>query len=206
MQPDMPPATPRPAAALILLREAVGGFKVLMVTRHPNSGFAAGALAFPGGKLEPGEDFRDAALRETLEETGFQLTADASSLVPFAHWITPLERPKRFDTHFFISDAEAVRVAGRDRRETIDLCWVRPADALAGNDAGPRTLNFATFMNLSRLARHAGAAEAVAAAARAPIVTVMPWTTTTEAGPMLSIPPEAGYAPCLLSPDRVRRA
>lgn len=203
--PAPPPVTPRQAAALIVLRESAGGFEVLMVTRHPDSGFAAGAMVFPGGKLEPGEDHAAAALRETREETGLMVSPDAR-LVPFAHWITPLDRPKRFDTQFFVTDAPVVVIAGRDLRETIDLCWARPAELLAGNDGGPPTLNFATWMNLSRLAACASAAEAIAAAERTPVVTVLPETLATAEGPMLSIPPGAGYALTMLSPDRLRRA
>lgn len=201
----MTAVTPRPAAALILLREAAAGFEVLMVTRHPDSGFAAGAMVFPGGKLEAGEDFAAAALRETFEETGLKLP-DEARLVPFAHWITPLDRPKRFDTRFFIADAPAVALAERDQRETIDLCWIRPADALADNDRGPRSLNFATYLNLNRLAAHRTAAEAVAAAARSAIVTVCPRPIETADGLMLTIPADAGYAITRLPGDQVRLA
>ena len=55
------PATPRPAATVLLLRDGqgdgVGGFEVLMTRRSMTASFAPGAHVFPGG----GVDARDAA-------------------------------------------------------------------------------------------------------------------------------------------------
>jgi 8-oxo-dGTP pyrophosphatase MutT (NUDIX family) len=42
----------RDAATVMLLREAPGGPQVLMLRRHPQSGFFGDAYAFPGGKLD----------------------------------------------------------------------------------------------------------------------------------------------------------
>ncbi|MFZ4757387.1 MAG: NUDIX hydrolase [Burkholderiaceae bacterium] len=51
-------APPRPAASLVLLRDADGGLEVLMLERTPDDNVLAGAHVFPGGKLdrEDGED------------------------------------------------------------------------------------------------------------------------------------------------------
>jgi len=80
---ELPP--PIPAATLIVLRERGGGTpELLIVERARTLAFAAGALVFPGGRVDPpdrrlaealgagGEDgaARVAAIRETLEETG----------------------------------------------------------------------------------------------------------------------------------------
>lgn len=77
-----------PAATLVIMRPSEQGAadEILMVKRAANMAFAAGALVFPGGRIDP-DDYlvasrhglgehdaegaaRVAALRETLEETG----------------------------------------------------------------------------------------------------------------------------------------
>lgn len=79
-------AEPIPAATLILMRPvAVGGApEILMMERAETMAFAAGALVFPGGRIDPDDhataaavapDMADAAariaaIRETIEETG----------------------------------------------------------------------------------------------------------------------------------------
>ena len=58
-----------PAATLILVRErASGPPELLMVERSGGMAFAAGALVFPGGRVDAGEDVVTAALREAQEE------------------------------------------------------------------------------------------------------------------------------------------
>jgi 8-oxo-dGTP pyrophosphatase MutT (NUDIX family) len=75
---DLP--EPIPAATLILMRERTDGPpELLMVERAGNMAFAAGALVFPGGRIDPDDRriggseeaaARVAAIRETIEETG----------------------------------------------------------------------------------------------------------------------------------------
>ena len=87
-------AQPRLAATVMLLRDGDEGMEVFMIVRHHANDFAAGALVFPGGRLDP-EDYdivsdaevfparfagdpdvavlRVAALRETFEECGVLL-------------------------------------------------------------------------------------------------------------------------------------
>ena len=70
-----------PAATLILMRDvAAGPPELLMVTRTRGMVFAGGAMVFPGGRIDeadrlvaddPIEAGKVAALRETLEETGW---------------------------------------------------------------------------------------------------------------------------------------
>jgi 8-oxo-dGTP pyrophosphatase MutT (NUDIX family) len=45
----------RPAATVVILRDAADGIEVFMVVRHRAIEFAAGALVFPGGKVDPGD-------------------------------------------------------------------------------------------------------------------------------------------------------
>ena len=247
MSAEQKPVTPRPAASLLLVRDGEQGLEVLMTTRHAAAGFAAGALVFPGGKVDDGDRalmrycrapaecddvsllFRLAAIRETFEETGILLARRSGSaallsrdelhrlrpdgatakfgevlgsetielagdaLVPFAHWITPIDRPKRFDTHFFIAAAQGDQVAVHDGHEAVDVVWVRPDDVVKRADAREISLVFATRMNLIKLGRSRTAAEAVEAARQDRIVTVVPQMTQTPEGTMAQIPAEAGY-------------
>src|SRR3984885_12497564 len=86
------PAVPiLPAATILMLRDDPK-FEVLMVKRHHQIDFAAGALVFPGGKTHAGDDdpswegrclgwgalphqrpLRIAAIREAYEEAGILL-------------------------------------------------------------------------------------------------------------------------------------
>lgn len=66
-----------PAATLIVVRDRPGGPpELLMVERSEGMAFAAGALVFPGGRIDaadtslaPGDAAAVAAIRETIEET-----------------------------------------------------------------------------------------------------------------------------------------
>jgi 8-oxo-dGTP pyrophosphatase MutT (NUDIX family) len=88
----------RPAATIMLLRDGPEGIEAFMVVRHHAISFAAGALVFPGGRVEeadhdlaarncPNPDglgiealaFRVAAIRETFEECGVLLARPVGS-------------------------------------------------------------------------------------------------------------------------------
>jgi len=71
--------------------------------------------------------------------------------------------------------------------------WIAPKQALQDAEGGSRTLVLPTMMNLTKLARYATVAEAVAATRAQPIVTVTPRVERTTDGRKLHIPAEAGY-------------
>src|SRR4026207_219340 len=97
-------AKPVPAATVMCLRDGDDGMEVFMIVRHEKSDVHAGALVFPGGRVDP-EDYelaadagmcpaedggaasmaalRVAAVRETFEECGVLLARSrgAESLV-----------------------------------------------------------------------------------------------------------------------------
>ena len=50
--PALIPAPARPAATVVLLRDAAGGMEALLLRRHRKSGFAADAWVFPGGVVD----------------------------------------------------------------------------------------------------------------------------------------------------------
>ena len=153
-------------------------------------------------RLRP--DGATAKFGELLGAEPIELAGDA--LVPYAHWITPTDRPKRFDTHFFIAALEGDQIAVHDGREAVDAVWVRPSDVIRRADAREISLVFATRMNLLKLDRSRTAADAVTAARQDRIVTVVPQMLETPEGKVAQIPAEAGYGGSRFSIENIPRA
>jgi len=190
----------RPAATVIIVRDAKPQYEIFMLRRTNQAIFAGGMYVFTGGRVdghdqsndyalhhaEPsdhqqgqrealGEDWRAyliAGIRETFEESGFLLAYDqqgkiiefnasnqdrfdahrqrlhdgdtslidickeeqltlAIDLIHFYNrWITPLGRPRRFDTRFFITSTPAAQSGLHDGKETVDSRWISPGRAL----------------------------------------------------------------------------
>ena len=204
---------PRPASTILLLRDsAAGEIEVFMMVRHYEIDFNSGALVFPGGSVDKGDQeiiqdpelysggegleasalsFRIAAIRETFEESGILLALN--ELVPYAHWITPEGVPKRFDTWFFLAAAPPEQVGAHDGKESTNSIWLSPREALAGGESGRFKLPFPTTRNLIRLGKQPDVRAALDDAGSRPIVTVMPVVTKVNGSRQLRIPLEAGY-------------
>jgi 8-oxo-dGTP pyrophosphatase MutT (NUDIX family) len=115
-------------------------------------------------------------------------------LVPFAHWITPVDLPKRFDTYFLLALAPPDQVGRHDGRESVDSIWLSPREALQGAESGRFTLPFPTIRNLIKLDKLGSVRAALDFARSTPVVTVVPEMTRLEGGGhRLRIPREAGY-------------
>lgn len=63
----------RPAAVLILVIAEGAGPRVLMTRRSDSLASHTGQIAFPGGRLDPGETVVEAALREAREEVALSV-------------------------------------------------------------------------------------------------------------------------------------
>ncbi len=151
--------------------------------------FMPGVWVFPGGAVDaedenapssfggnrPGSEWRVAALRELIEETGLWLTSkgsrsapltenafavveasefvlDPDSLIYFSNWITPAVFPIRFDTQFFLAVVDHDSEARIDGYELIDMEWIAPLDALHKEETGEWGVAFPTRKTLELLA------------------------------------------------------
>ena len=148
-----------PAATVILLRDSAGGIEVLLLERPHHRGSFAGAWVFPGGRVDP-EDAaavaagdeqaaaRQAAARETLEETG--LTVTVESLVTVARWTPSETQARRFQTWFYYAKAPGDPVV-LNPDESVDHIWISPGDALERHASGLFRLAPPTWVSLSAL-------------------------------------------------------
>jgi hypothetical protein len=55
---------------------------------------------------------------------------DLREMAYFSHWLTPVIRPKRFDTRFFVRLAPPAQEAMPDMGEALELLWLTPDEAL----------------------------------------------------------------------------
>ncbi|HTR75356.1 MAG TPA: NUDIX domain-containing protein [Solirubrobacterales bacterium] len=165
------PATPRPAASIVLLRRggkhAERALEVLLLKRTEKAAFMPGAWVFPGGSVDPddgegADGYRACAVRELREEAGIELAAD-EELVPFCRWITPEVVSRRFDAWFFLALAPAHTPPQPDGHETVDARWFEPAAALDAAETGDVVLPFPTRVQLGWLAAHPTSDAALAA-------------------------------------------
>jgi 8-oxo-dGTP pyrophosphatase MutT (NUDIX family) len=130
-------------------------------------------------------------LAEMVVKEDLELACD--ELVPFAHWITPQGRPRRFDTWFYLARAPEGQLAAHDTVELVDSMWGAPATTLADADSGKWVLVFATRMNLMRLAESRSLEQVFERAESSDIVAVEPTVERVEGGNIFRIPATAGY-------------
>jgi 8-oxo-dGTP pyrophosphatase MutT (NUDIX family) len=190
------PATPRPAATVILLRRSGRhrrhGLEVLLAQRSLEASFMPGVWVFPGGIVEADETPRDCAVREVAEEVGIDFGSDAE-LVEWSRWITPEVVPVRFDTTFFVALAPPHAPPKPDGAEITDAAWFAPASALDSHRAGELSLVFPTIRNLEHLAEYGGADEVIAAARETVVEPILPRVAGTREDHRVLLPGDDGY-------------
>jgi len=196
---DGPPAIPRPAATVILVRDAPAGLEVLLVRRNPAQRFMGGYWVFPGGAVDAHEGegepaHRAAAVRELREEAGVGGVAPAE-LVRFSRWITPELLRIRFDTHFFLARAPRGARARPDGHECVALRWDTPAAVLDLHASGELALAFPTLRHVEELAAFADAGALFEHARSRKVRPVLPRALRSGEVARLVLPGEPGYEP-----------
>ena len=150
------PAPAKASASVVIARDGAQSLEVLLLRRNEKIAFHGGSWVFPGGRVDDSDVTGEAsieldvaklaAVREALEETGVQLAVDM--LMPFAHWTTPVELPKRFSTWFFVALVERPTEVKIDNSEIVDYRWLTPGTALAHHVDGELSLPAPTFVTL----------------------------------------------------------
>jgi 8-oxo-dGTP pyrophosphatase MutT (NUDIX family) len=196
-----PPATPRPAASVVLLRRSGkhGGraLEVLMLKRTESARFMPGVWVFPGGSVDrdDGGDeaaYRACARRELAEEAGIEL-AGSQELVLFSRWITPELISRRFDAWFFLALAPAHTPPRPDGVETTEARWFEPRTALDAHAAGELALAFPTVKQLEALLPFRSAEEALAAHREIEVAPILPRVIGTREGHRVLLPGDPDY-------------
>ena len=123
----------------------------------------------------------------------FGLTLALDRLAYLSHWLTPLARPKRFDTRFFIAEAPAAQTAAFDGTEMVEQLWLHPPGALAR--ANELKLMTPTQKTLELVGRYPTVATLLAWA-RAPreVALIMPRVAGGSQGLRPVLPDEPAYA------------
>jgi hypothetical protein len=134
-------------------------------------------------------DKREAALVDVLRKEKLRLALD--QLVHFAHWITPANMPKRFDTHFFLASSPIGHAGSHDGRESVDSIWITPNGAIS--DRKKWNVIFPTKLNLMKLGNSSTVELAIAAARSTRVLPVTPWIENGLDGQVLRIRDDAGY-------------
>lgn len=125
------------------------------------------------------------ALARVLTEQGRVLRADA--LRPWANWVTPRGRSRRYDTAFFVTalpDGDDLRLTTTEADEGF---WATPAALLAADGAGSVRLMPPTRAVLTDLAAHSTVAGVLAAE---PVI--VPWTRDESGAVVPYVPAGAG--------------
>jgi 8-oxo-dGTP pyrophosphatase MutT (NUDIX family) len=137
----------------LLLASGVDGTALDMASASTTARFVAHRAAVNAGERR----FLDVIADE-------RLVLDLTSLAYFAHWVTPVGPPRRYDTRFFVAAAPADQVPVHDDKELVANVWVTPAEALERHERGEMQLILPTIKNLEAIARFTCAAELLDAA------------------------------------------
>lgn len=110
-------------------------------------------------------------------------------LAVFAHWVTPVFEPKRFDTYFFLARAPLAQTPLHDNRETTDSFWATPDHVLRRAERGELWIAPPTERTLRRLRVASSVDDAFArAAAAGPPPCILPHLHHSADGPILLLP------------------
>jgi 8-oxo-dGTP pyrophosphatase MutT (NUDIX family) len=134
----------------------------------------------------------ECALADVLAALDARIAADR--IVHFAHWITPVDEPRRYDTHFFLGAMPDGRMAAADPREMSDAAWISPACALDRFARGRLPMVFPTVRTLETLAAFDSVDTALDAFRGRTVAPILPRLVRADGGVRLVVDEGAGEA------------
>lgn len=136
---------------------------------------------------------RSLSLAEFLARRDLVLRADL--LRPWAHWITPVIEPRRFDTRFFVAALPAGQRTRDVGGEADRVTWCRPSDALESWENGELGLMPPTAFTLMELAAFDTVADVLAAGDERDVKPVLPRVIVTDDDEArMLLPHDQGYS------------
>jgi 8-oxo-dGTP pyrophosphatase MutT (NUDIX family) len=191
----LPDVTPPEAAAafwIAALREAFEETGLLLAYRADGTPFIPAADDAPR--------FADHRVRCRGDAGAFPLVLAAEGLTLatdrmgyWARWVTPEERPLRYDARFFVAAAPPSVALTPDGRETVACRWLRPAAALEQHRAGAITLPVPVREILRSLAGEPDVATLLRKAESREIHAVRPRIVREGGAERILLPGDPGY-------------
>lgn len=134
------------------VRETFEEAGVLLATRRDGTPLTPDDLASPSFQTARA---RLVSRQDTFDWTGWLvqegLVLSIDQLGLWSWWVTPVHRPYRFDTRFFVAVLPEGQEASVDDVETTSMRWLSPKQALAEYEAGRVSMRNPTLRNLEAL-------------------------------------------------------
>ncbi len=129
------------------LLEAAGG-----LVRQPDGRwlliFRRGHWDLPKGKVDPGEELAEAALREVREETGLEEVHLIAPLTKTFHTYRSREGRRILKpTHWYLMESSQQKLIAQTEEDIEQAVWVTPEEAL--NSCSPKYSNIRDVLNLA---------------------------------------------------------
>jgi 8-oxo-dGTP pyrophosphatase MutT (NUDIX family) len=119
-EPTAVPAVPRPAASVVIVRDAAAGapepLEVWMIRRHQSMKFLGGYYAFPGGRVDAADGAAEALARcHGLDGATAEATFPGHDGAPaLAFWVTAVRELLEESGILFACDVSGRAIDGRD--------------------------------------------------------------------------------------------
>ena len=175
---------------------AIAFYAAALREAFEETGILVAELEDGSAVLSAGEDSRVGEVRDrlladeidfgdTLDQLGAHI--DASRIEYVAHWITPVQEPRRYDTRFFAAKVDAAREFALSPSEMSEGRWLTPEAALEMHAAGELPMVFPTIRTLEDFRGFANVDAALAAFGARPVPAILPRLVVTPTGVGLEV-------------------